>query len=180
MQTPINKRTDIKSIQKHSLLTGAFLLALVISAKADIDLGGLVSFTLQTLVLGIGYFLLPKIWRFVLILVYIALGIAGLSVFNGGVGWAYVISWPLGFFVGFVLAAYISTPKKITLSNLFSYFLQIHIVIVTLGIYVLGWHTGSVHKAIDTLFELLPGIVIKSLLGTGLIWVWNRYYYSQI
>ena len=115
-----------------------------------------------------------------MILAYIALGIAGLSVFNGGVGWAYVISWPLGFFVGFVLAAYISTPKKITLSNLFSYFLQIHIVIVTLGIYVLGWHTGSVHKAIDTLFELLPGIVIKSLLGTGLIWVWNRYYYSQI
>mgnify|MGYP000618850861 FL=1 len=177
MQTPINKRTDIKSIEKHSLLTGAFLLALVLSAKADIDLGGLVSFTLQTLVLGIGYFLLPKIWRFVLILAYIALGIAGLRVFNGGVGWAYVISWPLGFFV---LAAYISTPKKITLSNLFSYFLQIHIVIVTLGICVLGWHTGSVHKAIDTLFELLPGIVIKSLLGTGLIWVWNRYYYSQI
>lgn len=180
MQIPINKSTDIKSIQKHLFLAGAFLLALVLASKVEVDLGGLVSFTFQTLVLSVGYYLLPKKWRLFLILSYMALGIARFRVFNGDTGWAYVISWPLGFFIGFVLAAFIPVPKEVTVLALFSYLVQIHVVILTFGICVVGWHAGSIYKAIDTLFELLPGLVIKSLLGTGLIWVWNRYYQSKI
>ena len=42
--------------------------------------------------------------------------------------------------------------EEITFLTLFSYFLQIHVVIVTIGICVVGWHAGTVHKATDTLF----------------------------
>ena len=152
MPIPTKINADFKGLRKHSIITGIFIVLLILGAKLAIDLGGAVSFTLQTLVLGIGYFLLPKTWRFVLILAYIALGIAGLNVFNGDTGWAYVMSWPLGFFVGFILAAYIPAPEEITFLTLFSYFLQIHVVILTIGICVVGWHAGTVHKATDTLF----------------------------
>jgi biotin transport system substrate-specific component len=87
---------------KHSLVAGAFLLLVILGAKIDLDLGGTVSFTLQTLFLGLAYFYLPRLWKFVLIALYLSLGIVGVPVFNGGAGWDYFSSWPLGFFAGFV------------------------------------------------------------------------------
>ena len=83
----LRSKNKLNNIVKHSLIAGAFLLLVVFGAKIDLDLGGSVSFTLQTLFLGLAYYYLPIRWRFLLIIVYLGLGIVGLAVFNGGVGW---------------------------------------------------------------------------------------------
>jgi biotin transport system substrate-specific component len=155
---------------KHSLLAGAFLLLLILGAKVDIDLGGLVSFTLQTLFLGLAYYYLPIPFRLVVILSYLVLGIVGVPVFNGGVGWNYFISWPFGFFVGFVLAAFIPKPVHRTFISGFRYFIHIHVVIVVLGLIGIFHQGGSHMSPWEHTLDLLPGLVIKSVAGAGIIW----------
>jgi biotin transporter BioY len=154
---------------KHSLVAGAFLLLVILGAKIDLDLGGTVSFTLQTLFLGLAYFYLPGPWKLVFIAVYLSLGIAGFSVFNGGAGWDYFSSWPLGFFVGFILAAVVPKPTSNTFFSTLVYITQIQLVIVLLGVMWLAYFTGSFSKGLETLAELVPGIVIKSLTGAGVV-----------
>ncbi|MDA8886133.1 biotin transporter BioY [Bacteroidia bacterium] len=168
MQTQINNQ-NLKQIRKHSLLVGAFLLLLILGAKVDLDLGGVVSFTLQTLFLGLAYYYLPVRWRFALILTYLGLGIAGVPVFNGGTGWKYFSSWPLGFFVGFVLAAFILLPRVIGFISAFGYFLGMHLVIVLLGVLWMFYYGGSGSSPMEVILELLPGAIIKSLVGAGVV-----------
>lgn len=173
MQTNINK-TSFKDFKKHSILWGAFLFLVILGAKVDLDLGGNVSFTLQTLVLGIAYYFLPKYWRLTLIVTYLLLGILGFSVFNGGVGWPYFISWPLGFFVGFVVAALFPPPLFTSFWPVLGYFLLLHIAIVVIGVSWLSIYANSAQKGLETALELLPGAAIKSVLGALLVWIWVR------
>ena len=168
MQTLRSKNELINNV-KHPLLAGAFLFLVIAGAKLDLDLGGLVSFTLQTLFLGLAYYYLPIRWRFILIVIYLAQGIVGFPVFNGGVGWAYFSSWPLGFFVGFILAAVVPRPTSNTFLPVLGYIAQIHLVIALLGVTWLAYFTGSFSKGLETLAELVPGIVIKSLVGAGVV-----------
>ncbi|MGB0849784.1 MAG: biotin transporter BioY [Bacteroidia bacterium] len=170
MQTPTNK-TNIYDVKKHSLLAGAFLILVILGAKIDLDLGGRISFTLQTLFLGLAYFYLPLYFRLGLIVTYLTLGIVGVPVFNGGVGWEYFSSWPLGFFVGFVLAAIVPVPSDSRVAILITYFLAIHVVIVLLG---LCWYSESVDLALNTLKELSAGVLIKSLFGALVITLLSR------
>jgi biotin transporter BioY len=171
MQTPINKITNIESIQKHSLLTGAFLLLLVLAAKIDLDFGCYISFTLQTLILGLAYYFLPLQWRLVLIISYLCFGIAGLPVFNGGVGFNYFVSWPLGFFIGFVVAAAVPKPTQNSFIYTFGYFVLLHFIIVALGIIWLFYLGGSPSSPLKVALELLPGAGIKSLVGASVVTV---------
>mgnify|MGYP001040430981 CR=1 FL=1 len=168
MQTNTNK-TFVNDIKKHSALWGAFLFLLIAGAKIDLDFGGNVSFTLQTLVLGLAYYFLPRNWRLTLILTYLLLGIFGFSVYNGGSGWSYFVSWPLGFFVGFILAAFLKIPKQNSYWLLLGYFLLLHAIIVVLGSTWLAFYANSAYKGLETALELLPGAIIKSGVGTGII-----------
>jgi hypothetical protein len=117
----------------------------------------------------LAYYYLPIRWRFILIVVYLGLGIVGLAVFNGGVGWAYFSSWPMGFFVGFVATAFVSRPMGNRFLPVLGYFVQIHLVIVLLGVMWMAHYVGSFSKGLETLAELVPGIVIKSLVGAGVV-----------
>ena len=160
-----------KQLKKHSLLAGAFLFLLVLGAKVDLDFGGVVSFTLQTLVLGLSYYLLPRSFRVGLIGVYLLLGIVGVPVFNGDAGWVYFSSWPLGFFVGFVVAAFIPVAVPKGFSSALQFFSQLHVVILVLGAVWVGIYGSSSTKGIETLVELLPGALIKSFAGAGIVWL---------
>jgi len=66
----LKNNIGLKQQQKHWLLAGAFLFLLIIGAKIDLDFGERVSFTLQTLFLGLAYFYLPLRYRIVLISTY--------------------------------------------------------------------------------------------------------------
>jgi biotin transport system substrate-specific component len=169
MLTQKNKLNSNKNL-KHPLLAGAFLLLVILGSKIDLNFGGLVSFTLQTLFLGLAYYFLPFQWRLVLIVTYLLLGIAGVPVFNGGVGWEYFSSGPFGFFVGFILAGFLKPTEKSNFGLLFFYFIQIHIVIVFVGILWMGFYIGSIPNALTMAVDLQMGVALKSLAGAGLVW----------
>jgi|TARA_B110000902_G_scaffold83360_2_gene98982 biotin transport system substrate-specific component len=164
------------SPKKHSLLAGAFLVLVIVGAKIDLDLGGLVSFTLQTLFLGLAYYYLPTLWSLFLVLSYLALGAVGIPVFNGGVGWNYFVSWPLGFFIGFVLAAAVPSPSSNGLMPALSFFLKIHVVIAIAGIVGVACYGGSYSSALETAIDILPGAVIKSAAAALIVFGMDRWY----
>lgn len=157
--------------KKHSPLVGAFLFLLLVvaGAKMDIDLGGKVSFTLQTLFLSLAYFYLPIKWRLAVIVIYLVLGVSGVPVFNGEPSWSYFTSWPLGFFIGFVVSAAIPSPSYTTFISVFGYFLFIHGIILALGVTWMFYFGGSFSPPWDVVLDLLPGAAIKSACGTGVV-----------
>ena len=154
-----------KSSKKHWLLTGAFLLLIILGSKIDLDFGGIVLFTLQTLFLGLAYYYLPLPNRVTLISLYLLLGIVGLPVFNGGIGSEYVLSYPLGFFVGFVVSAFVPVNKSENFSQSLLYFMVVHVVILSLGVLWLLQY-DSLLVAAETAKSLSIGMVVKSLTAT--------------
>lgn len=149
-------------------MTGAFLVLIILGAKIDLDFGEKVSFTLQTLFLSLGYYFLPLRFRLGLIATYLLLGALGLSVFNGGEGIDYVLSHPLGFFLGFVVSSFIPAPKEFSLQSVFLYFIVLHIIILSLGTLWLVYYLG-LSKAVDIATSLSLGMVIKSAVGAGVV-----------
>lgn len=154
--------------QKHLLATGAFLLLVVLGAKIDLDFGEQISFTLQTLFLGLAYYYLPKKYKLVLIVSYLLLGVLGVPVFNGGIGLNYVFSSPLGFFIGFVLSAFVPTPNQLSFQSVFLYLIVIHVVILSLGTLWLVYFLGLT-DAVRIASSLSLGMVIKSVVASLLI-----------
>lgn len=155
---------------KHSLLAGAFLVLVILGAKVDIKLAAPVLFTLQTLFLGVAYSFLSFSWRIVLILCYLILGAAGVPVFSGGEGWVYFLSWPFGFFVGFALGALLPWHSKGNGMLLFYNFALFHGVVVCCGVFWVIFFSGSSVVALDMGLQVLPGAVLKSILGAYFVW----------
>lgn len=167
-------RSKLLFFIKQVLQAFAFLLLIVLGAKVDINLGGEVSFTFQTLFLGLTYYSLPRKWSAIVVSTYILAGIYGLPVFNGGSGWKYVISWPLGFFVGFLTVVCIPKPTNLQFYFLLRYFIYLHLVILILGVTGIGVYKGSIDDSIDTMLRLIPGMIIKSTIGASILWIWHR------
>ena len=159
-----------KPIVKQSLTAIAFLFLIILGAKINFNIDNLVDFTFQTLALGMGYYFLPRIWRVGTVIAYLVLGILGFEVFSQGAGWSYFISWPLGFFIGFVLSALINPNRTSWLGSL-GYFIKIHLIIVASGILGIGIYSGSIHEVLEISMALFPGLIIKSLLGATIIWL---------
>ena len=166
---PTHRNNSTKTIsKKHWLLTGAFLLLTILGSKIDLDFGGLVSFTLQTLFLGLAYYYLPLPNRLTLVVVYLLLGIVGVPVFNGGHGLSYVLSYPLGFFIGFVASSFVPVNKSERFSQGLLYFMVLHVVILSLGVLWL-LHYDSLSVAAENAKSLSIGMVVKSLTATTIV-----------
>ena len=162
-------------------MASAFFVLVIVGAKLDLTLGGLVSFTLQTFFLGLAYYYLPKLWGLFLVLSYLALGAGGIPVFNGGVGWNYFISWPLGFFIGFVLAAAVPSPSSNGLMPALGFFLKVHVVIIVAGIVGIYSYSSSYISALETAIDILPGAVIKSAAAAFIVYgmdYWCKWKYT--
>lgn len=167
----IPKSNESKLIlPKHSLLAGAFLLLVIFGAKINIKVAAPVSFTLQTLFIGLAYNYLPFWWRSGLIICYLILGVAGLPVFSGGIGWHYFVSIPLGFFIGFVIGVILPWQSKTSSISPLYNFLIFHGVVVCCGVFWVGFHLESASMALDMGVELLPGALLKSILGAVIVW----------
>lgn len=170
MQT-LKSKTQLKiSWQKQSLLVVAFVLLLALSAQFKLDNSSTLSFTLQTLVIGVFYYYLGRNWKLAGILLYLVLGIAGIAVFsNGQSGWDYFSSEVLGFFLGFVAAAFVR-PSQGNYQNHFVFFILIHAVILAIGLVLWSIYEKSLDPILVTSIVLMPGMIIKSLLGALITW----------
>ncbi len=179
MQINIKDKKNKKYLGKQSLKVVAFLFILVLGAKITVPLGNGIPFTLQTLALSLGYYYLTKPQRILSIIVYLLFGIVGLPVFSQGAGIDYFVSWPIGFFLGFVLTSTIVANKKSWLFTLL-YFIQIHSVVVLCGFVGLIAHSMAFSKAINEILHLLPGMIIKSLLGTFIVYLIDSIYRGKM
>ncbi len=173
MPMSINNPEIHTNWKKQLLLVVAFLILVLPSAKFSIELGK-VDFTLQTLALGVAYTQLRRGYGLLLVLLYIGIGIAGLDVFSGGQGWDYVSSDALGFFIGFVITSLHPKPTKKT-GSIFLYFLLIQSIILIIGFYVMGKYNGFIQPWFQIAKPLLPGLVIKSIIGTYLVNILDKY-----
>lgn len=112
------------------------------------------------------------------LLLYVAVGLAGLPVFSGGAGGLAVVAKPsFGYIVGFVLAAalvgFLVTRFAVRLSPARRYWAIFACATVTslvaihpIGIAVMGWRLGmSPSEAVLAGATFLPGDVIKNLLA---------------
>jgi biotin transport system substrate-specific component len=170
MQTKTNKFRSLKNNKKQLLLVVAFVLCISLAAQVNLDFGGILPLTLQTLVIGTFYWFLDLKFRFLGILLYLTLGALGVPVFSNGAGWDYFIQIvPLMFFLGFVIAAFVKKPWNTNLSSAFMYFILIHAVILLFGIFGIASHSGSIQDVSDSLIGFIPGVVVKSMIGTGIV-----------
>lgn len=91
------------SLAQKTAIVLASSLALTISAKIQFPLG-LVPFTMQTYVVMVLGVLLGKRLAAASVLAYLAQGLAGLPVFAGGGGLAYIAAPSFGYLIGFLAA----------------------------------------------------------------------------
>lgn len=171
MQTHRNNKAAQNAWQKQSLLVIAFVLLLWVSAQITINNSSTLSFTLQTLVVGVFYYYMRTYWKLAAMLIYLIMGIAGIGVFSHGQsGWAYFSSEALGFFMGFILVAFVPIFKG-NYQNHFTYFILIHLIILAVGLGVWSIYDQSMEPLLSTSIVLLPGAIIKSLAGAGITWL---------
>ncbi|MFY0644493.1 MAG: biotin transporter BioY [Bacteroidia bacterium] len=170
MQTRKNDSRKLKTIQKQLLMVIAFVVLVGLGARINVDSGVLTPFTLQTFFLGIVFYFSTKGNRIVAVLSYILLGIIGLPLFlEGASGIEYFKSNSVGFFVGFVMAAF-ATPKGQSYVEIFTYFIIIHFIIVLFGLLGLAAHQLELNEITEIAIALIPGMVIKSLAGAAVIY----------
>lgn len=144
------------------------LIAILLLAPWSIDLGP-IPLTLQTFVIFIGASLLPWRWSVLVVLIYLALGALGLPVFgHHSYGWEKLIGATAGFLWGFVIcAAYVSYASEKEELNFFRgmlIFLRAHLILLIPGFLVLYFQLPGA-KLWSTLVHLIPGLIIKSILG---------------
>jgi biotin transport system substrate-specific component len=158
-----------KSAKLKLFLIPVFVLAVAIGAQAVYNYDLNIQFTFQTLSMGVLFCYMPKAHRLISVLIYLALGIAGLPIFsNGNNGWEYFSSPAIGFFLGFIGASFIPTPDYKRWDNVFGYFVYLHLLIVGIGLFVIGYYTQSWSDILDRLIKYTPGMAVKTILG-GLI-----------
>jgi biotin transport system substrate-specific component len=175
----IRQRFPMGSWELLFQLIGLLLLGL--SARFALPIpGSEVPISLQTLaVVVLGAWLGP-VRASLLLVLYLLLGGLGLPLFAGGrSGWEVVLGPSSGFLLGFVLAAafvgaWVKKKGNAFLPILLGVILA-HLLILAVGYLVLGWKQGFANLSAESLLALLPGLVLKSLLGALLIRLSNRW-----
>lgn len=149
---------------------------------APIEIGGgaVVPVSLQTLIILIFPFWLGK-WRaFLAVSLYLLLGFAGLPVFAEGTSGIEKLWGPTGgFLLAFAGAAFVIgyLAEKGWAKDNFRIgwgFLLGHVLILVPGFIWLAVYLGSADGIGTILWTLLPGLGIKTLVGTALVVLGNR------
>ncbi len=135
--------------------------------------------TLQTVIVLLCGFLLPKKQAFWAIVLYIGMGLIGIPVFTEGGGIGYVTKPSFGFILGFPLCAYFVANLSKDKTNLIS--LLIHACLALIPLYTLGTvyflfiskFVLSLPSSIRDIFTyffvlLLPGDIISAILASFL------------
>jgi len=164
------------------ILAIAGTILLTVSAKVQVPFWP-VPMTMQTFVailIGVAYG-----WRLgaATVALYLLEGMFGLPIFAGtperGIGLAYMTGPTGGYLIGFLLAAYVAgwltergwaeSPLKLILL-----FLVGHVVIFVPGLAWLATLIGAEKTVASGLLPFLPGTIVKSLLGAGVVFGLRR------
>lgn len=149
-------------------------------APIEVGGGGVVPVSLQTLIILIFPFWLGK-WRaFLAVSLYLLLGFSGLPVFAEGTSGIEKLWAPTGgFLLAFAGAAFVIgyLAEKGWAEDYFWIgwgFLLGHVLILVPGFIWLAVYLGAADGILEILWTLLPGLGIKTLVGTALVVLGNR------
>ncbi len=171
-----------KFLKEHQKLVTSFiaLVSLIIASKISIDLVfSPVPITLQTLAVLLIAFLFEKRLSVIIILTYLLLGLFGFAVFAGSkVGLSAFTGATGGFLIGFLIAAYLISiiNERLIKPSFLSYFILFilgHLIISIIGLGKLYFHVGDRFLELG-FYPFLPGLFIKSLIGTFIIYYRER------
>lgn len=157
----------MKEIATSKIALGV-LIAILLLAPWSLDLGP-IPLTLQTLIIFIGASFLPWYWAIAVVLAYLGLGALGLPVFgHHSSGWEKLFGATAGFLWGFAISAayvaYRAAREEFHFFRAMLIFLQAHLILLIPGFLVLFIHMPDANLW-STLVHLIPGLVIKSILG---------------
>ena len=119
-------------------------------------------------------------WAIISILIYFLLGVLGLPVFTDfNSGWAVFTGNSLGYFIGFLAAAYfihiLSKKQKNRFSPTFIQFLGASLIILLFGFIGLLRFTDPATAFQKGVFPFLAGALIKVFVAAALISVYRRF-----
>ncbi|MDZ7847524.1 MAG: biotin transporter BioY [Owenweeksia sp.] len=148
------------------ILTGMAACSLL--APLEIE-NAVVGITIQSLILFIVAAYLGPRWGTVVLFTYLALGAIGLPVFaDYHAGYEKLAGPTAGFLWGFPLAGFFlawrCTSGEQSNIHYIVYFFQAHILLLIMGFAVLYFKIDNL-RVWPTLVPLLPGLLIKSLVG---------------
>jgi len=156
-------------------------LIISLGAQIDIDIAGLLPLTGQTLVILTGaLFFKPAVSAGAVIL-YLIMGLMGLPVYaEGHFGWAVFIGPSLGYFIGFLLAAFmISFIRKSCSGNMLVSFTALftgHLVVLGAGsLFLLRYYSFS-GAFVEGFQPFIAGAVVKSALGAAVFILSEKYF----
>lgn len=144
------------------------LIGILLLAPWSMDLGP-VPLTLQTLIIFIGASLLPWRTAMLVIMAYLSLGALGLPVFGHHTsGFEKLYGPTAGFLWGFVFCAGFialeSQRGEFHFYRAILLFLQAHLLLLIPGFLVLYFQIPGIDSW-GTLVKLIPGLILKSVLG---------------
>lgn len=171
---PTGRKAPTKSptfLKEPRFVAGVvFLLLMVLSAhiKLETPIDSL-SFSLQTIVLGLTCRVLKPLDAFKVVLIYILLGAVGLDVFSAVTeGPHFYTHRYAGFLMGFLICPlyfhYMRRVSNKCLQDLFFVFLGMHAILLMAGIIRMeypGYNSSAVTTVITT---LAPAAILKSVL----------------
>ncbi|MEV7971577.1 biotin transporter BioY [Cellulomonas sp. NPDC089187] len=152
-------------------------LVAVCAVLPAIPVGGAVPITLQTFAVALTGLVLGPRRGFLALLLYVAVGLAGLPVLSGAVGGLGVLAGPsAGYLLAFPVAAAVAGAGSMLVRRvsgrwqvpaLFTAATVASLLIVhPAGIAVLGWRLGlSAGEAVTAGAVFLPGDLLKNLLA---------------
>ena len=173
------KKVPVRTI----VLCGFFAALIAIGAFIQIPIP-LLSFSLQTMFVSLAGMLLGRKAGVVSVLIYIAVGLAGLPIFSRGGGPGYVLTPSFGFLIGFVLYTYFTgyfteklkalTMKNLILAQLPGLFLMYAVALpyyYMISVLYLNTEIGVSVLLLQCFVWMLPGEMVKCILAA---WMGKR------
>ncbi len=168
----------MSSFTRNSITFFILLLLLCVSGYISFPLMGTsVPVSLQSLFVLLPAFYLKRSLAALVVFIYLLLGAIGLPVFSGGSsGVDTLLGSNVGFFTGFLLAVTALARNKVNESPLLEILIkfmggQFLILVIGFAFLVIQHEDLSIAKS---LWKFLPGLIVKSILGTLIVVVTNK------
>ncbi len=168
---------QLKELATHA---GGMFMVMWLVGRISIDIpGSSVPITPQSLVVII----MPLLFGFPTILgliLWFVAGLLGLPVFSGGAGGVSILASNSGGFVlGFIVIATVSAwirnwAKQRPLINGLTAFIGMHLLLMIIGLTWIWVGSFSVIAMETHILPYLPGLLIKSVIGSIIIYAVNR------
>jgi biotin transport system substrate-specific component len=164
---------------------GLGVLVIYLSTFIDFEIKNVgIPITGQSLAVLVIVYLLPKKWGLYAVITYVIIGVLGLPVFaDAAFGIETIKGNSGGYIYGFIFAAWVITlfktiKKPFKLINICFGMLLGTLLILLFGYMHLSFRIGTKNAFVYGVQPFIVGGLIKVLVGTFIVWFWNKKFTS--